>query len=50
MLLGFRDETFEVGIWRKGSFFLSADIFHRKLGKKWCFILVGSCENGGVLG
>jgi hypothetical protein len=26
MLLGFTDECFEVGRWRKGTFFLSADV------------------------
>ncbi|KAK1626491.1 hypothetical protein QYE76_000806 [Lolium multiflorum] len=40
MLLGFRDETFEVGVWRNGSFFISVDVYHRNIGVKWCFILV----------
>jgi hypothetical protein len=42
MLLGFRDECFEVGEWRKGSFFLSATIFQRKGQIKWCFMLIYS--------
>jgi hypothetical protein len=40
MLLGFRDEAFEVGTWRKGEFFISADILQRNVNRKWCFILV----------
>jgi exonuclease III len=40
MLLGFRDECFEVGAWRKGSFFISADIFHRCKRLIWTCILV----------
>jgi exonuclease III len=40
MLLGFRDECFEVGIWRKGKFFISADIYQRNNKVKWCFVLV----------
>jgi hypothetical protein len=26
MLLGFRDESFEVGDWKKGTFFISATV------------------------
>jgi hypothetical protein len=40
MLLGFREEAFEVGTWRKGEFFISADIIQRNINTKWCFILV----------
>jgi exonuclease III len=40
MLLGFRDEAFEVGTWRKGEFFISADILQRNVNRKWSFILV----------
>jgi hypothetical protein len=40
MLLGFRDECFEVGTWRKGRFFISADLFHRSRITKWTCILV----------
>ncbi|KAK1686874.1 hypothetical protein QYE76_047722 [Lolium multiflorum] len=40
MLLGFRDECFEVGTWRKGRFFISADLFHRSRRVKWTCILV----------
>ncbi|KAK1694372.1 hypothetical protein QYE76_011069 [Lolium multiflorum] len=40
LLLGFRDESFEVGSWKKGAFFLSAMVFQRKTRLKWCFFLV----------
>jgi exonuclease III len=40
LLLGFRDECFEVGSWKKGTFFLSASVFQRKTRLKWCFFLV----------
>jgi exonuclease III len=40
MLLGFRDECFEVGAWRKGVFFISADVYQRNIKAKWCFMLV----------
>jgi hypothetical protein len=40
MLLGFRDECFEVGSWRKGSFFLSTEVLQRNNNRKWCFMLV----------
>jgi hypothetical protein len=40
MLLGFRDECFVVGEWRKGSLFLSATIFQRARQFKWCFMLI----------
>jgi hypothetical protein len=39
-LLGFREECFEVGEWRKGSFFLSALVLHRQRNLKWWCILV----------
>jgi hypothetical protein len=40
MLLGFRDECFDVGAWRQGTFFISAPILQRKNNMKWCFFLV----------
>ncbi|KAM0835806.1 hypothetical protein ACQ4PT_062707 [Festuca glaucescens] len=40
LLLGIRDEYFEVGFWRKGSFFISADILQRNNNLKWRFMLV----------
>jgi exonuclease III len=40
MLLGFRDESFEVGAWRMGTFFLSAIVLQRNNNMKWCFMLV----------
>jgi hypothetical protein len=40
MLLGFRDECFDVGAWRQGTFFISATILQRKNNMKWCFFLV----------
>ncbi|XP_071685197.1 uncharacterized protein [Lolium perenne] len=40
MLLGFRDACFEVGTWRKGRFFISANLFHRSQRVKWTCILV----------
>ncbi|KAK1611592.1 hypothetical protein QYE76_035265 [Lolium multiflorum] len=40
MLLGFRDESFEVGQWKKGTFFISASIFQRSNKMKWCFFMV----------
>jgi exonuclease III len=40
MLLGFRDECFEVGTWRKWSYFISAHIYHRCKRLIWTFILV----------
>ena len=40
LLLGFRDDCFEVGEWKKGIFFLSTTFLQRKCRTKWCFILV----------
>jgi hypothetical protein len=40
MLLGFREDTFEVGEWKKGDFFLSTSVFHRKSKSFWCFFLI----------
>jgi exonuclease III len=40
LLLGFRDECFKVGEWRKGSFFLSVLVLHRQRNLKWWCILV----------
>ncbi|CAM0884540.1 unnamed protein product [Alopecurus aequalis] len=40
LLLGFRDECFEVGEWKKGTFFLSAMLWQRNCKVKWCFMLV----------
>jgi hypothetical protein len=34
MLLGFRDESFEVGTWRMGTFFLSAIVLQRNTNMK----------------
>jgi hypothetical protein len=31
MLLGFRDNKFEVGEWRKGTFFISATVLQRNV-------------------
>jgi hypothetical protein len=31
MLLGFQDDTFEVGEWKQGNFFLSARCLHTRL-------------------
>jgi exonuclease III len=47
LLLGFRDETFEVGEWRKGVFFISAKILQRNINMIWCFMLVyGPADHG----
>jgi hypothetical protein len=40
MLLGFRDESFEVGDWKKGTFFISATVLQRSCNLKWRFMLV----------
>jgi hypothetical protein len=40
LLLGFRDNTFEVGEWKKGIFFLSATVLQRNSNLMWRFILV----------
>jgi hypothetical protein len=40
MLLGFKDECFEVGSWKKGDFFISAEIWQRNIRLKWRFMLV----------
>jgi hypothetical protein len=40
MLLGFREDKFEVGEWRKGTFFICATILQRNIKLKWCFVLV----------
>jgi hypothetical protein len=40
MLLGFRDESFEVGDWKKGTFFISATVLQRSCNLKWRFLLV----------
>ncbi|XP_071685098.1 uncharacterized protein [Lolium perenne] len=40
MLLGFRDDCFEVGEWRKATFFISSLILQRSNNMKWCFMLV----------
>jgi hypothetical protein len=34
LLLGFCDEVFEVGVWRKGTFYLSAHILQRRTKQK----------------
>jgi hypothetical protein len=40
MLLGFMDELFEVGSWKKGEFFITAEIWQRSIMLKWHFMLV----------
>jgi hypothetical protein len=40
LLLGFREECFEVGDWKKGTFFLSATVLQRNRNLKWRFLLV----------
>jgi hypothetical protein len=40
MLLGFRDESFEVGDWKKGTFFISAMVLQCSCNLKWRFMLV----------
>jgi hypothetical protein len=40
MLLGFRDNCFEVENRRMGSFYLSADVLQRNVNLRWRFILV----------
>jgi hypothetical protein len=40
LLLRFREESFEVGSWRKGTFFISATVLQRSCNLKWCFMLV----------
>lgn len=40
MLLGVRDERFEVGSWTKGEFFINAEIWQRSIRLKWRFMLV----------
>jgi hypothetical protein len=40
LLLGIIDECFEVVFWRKGSFFISADILQCNNNLKWRFMLV----------
>jgi hypothetical protein len=47
LLLGFRDEFFEVGEWRMGSFFLGATVYQRNNKMKWCFIMVYGPANHG---
>jgi hypothetical protein len=47
MLLGFRDDCFEVGEWKKGKFFLSATLLQRNNRSKWSFVLVyGPADHG----
>jgi endonuclease/exonuclease/phosphatase (EEP) superfamily protein YafD len=40
MLLGFRDDCVEVGSWKKGEFFISAEIWQWYITLKWHFMLV----------
>jgi endonuclease/exonuclease/phosphatase family metal-dependent hydrolase len=40
LLLGFREECFEVGDWKKGTFFLFAMVLQRNRNLKWRFLLV----------
>ena len=46
-LLGFREETFVVGEWRKGFFHISALVYHRTKKCKWLFVLVYGPEDHG---
>ncbi|XP_071685047.1 uncharacterized protein [Lolium perenne] len=47
MLLGFRDDSFDVGAWKMGTFFISASILQRNNRMKWCFILLyGPADHG----
>jgi hypothetical protein len=47
MLLGFREDSFEAGEWKKGDFFLSASVLHRRSKSFWCFFLVyGLADHG----
>jgi hypothetical protein len=47
LLLGFREESFEVGEWNKGTFFIGAVLFQRSNRSKWCFVLVyGPADHG----
>jgi exonuclease III len=47
LLLGFREESFEVGEWFKGTFLISAVLFQRSNRSKWCFVLVyGPADHG----
>jgi hypothetical protein len=50
MLLGFRDECFEVGEWRKGTIFISAKILQRNINMIWCFMLVYGLADHGRMG
>jgi hypothetical protein len=45
--LRFRDETFEVGEWRNGVFFISAKILERNINMIWYFMLVYDSANHG---
>jgi hypothetical protein len=47
MLLGFRDDCFEVGEWKKGKFFLSASLLQRNNRSKSSFVLVYGPANHG---
>jgi hypothetical protein len=40
MILGFCDESFEVGDWKKGTFFISTTVLQRSCNLKWRFMLV----------
>ena len=40
MLLGFRESAFEVMVWRKGVFFLCAEVVQRNTNTRWRFVLV----------
>jgi hypothetical protein len=47
MLLGFREECFEVGEWKKGKFFISASLLQRSNLSKWSFVPVyGPADHG----
>jgi exonuclease III len=47
MLLGFREESFEVGEWKKGNYFISASIMQCSNLSKWSFVLLyGPADHG----
>jgi hypothetical protein len=50
MLLGFRDERFEVGSWKKGEFFISVKIWQRNIRLKWRFMLVYGPDDHSRIG
>jgi hypothetical protein len=46
MLLGFQDDCFELGTWRKGRYFISADLYQRNCEIKWtCMLMYGLTDH-----